>query len=51
MLDFKFWDNKALLENPFLTAKKIKSDLVLTGSPQTICRYINKLGWRQVNTK
>ena len=43
--------NKALLKNPFLTCKKIKTELVLTASTRTINRCINKLGWRKVDTK
>ena len=43
--------NKVLLKNPFLTATKIKIELVLTASTRTINRYIGMLGWRKLNTK
>ena len=43
--------NEALLQNPFLTSKKIKLDLCLIASTRTICKCINKLGWRKVSTK
>ena len=40
-----------MLKNSFLTVKKLKVQLVLTASVRTICRYLNILGWRKVNTK
>ena len=43
--------NKALLERPCLTAGKLKKDLNLHASRQTICRAINLMGWRKVQTK
>ena len=43
--------NEALLKNPFLTAKKLKCQLSLIASTRTICHWINRLGWRKVNTK
>ena len=43
--------NNALLNNSFLTVKKIKVQLVLTASTRTFSIYINMLGWRKVNTK
>ena len=43
--------NNALLKNPFLTVRKIKADLGLIAKPRTISEYINRLGWRKVNTK
>ena len=43
--------NEALLKNPFLTAKKLKFNLSFIASTRTICHWINRLGWRKVNTK
>jgi len=43
--------NKALLERPCLTAGKLKKDLNLHASRQTICRALKLIGWRKVQTK
>ena len=43
--------NKAHLERPCLTAGKLKKDLNLHASRQTICRALNLMGWRKVQTK
>ena len=43
--------NKALLNDPCLTAGKIKKRFFLTASQQTIRRCIRKLGWRKIHTK
>jgi hypothetical protein len=43
--------NKALLKNPFLTAKKLKQNLGLIASKSTICGWVRRLGWRKINTK
>jgi hypothetical protein len=43
--------NKALLERPCLTAGKLKKDLNLHASRQTICRALKLIGWREVQTK
>ena len=43
--------NNALLNDPCLTAGKIKKRLFLTASQQTIRRCIRKLGWRKIQTK
>ena len=43
--------NKALLNDPCLTARKIKKMFFLTASQQTIRRCIRKLGWRKIQTK
>ena len=37
--------NKALLKNPFLTAKKLKQNLGLIASKRTICGWVRILGW------
>ena len=43
--------NKALLNDPCLTARKIKKMFFLTASQQTIRRCIRKLDWRKIQTK
>jgi len=43
--------NKLLLKNPFITCADIRKKLNLVASKRTIRDYINKLGWRKVNTK
>ena len=43
--------NNALLKDPFLITRRIKANLELIAKTRTISRYINRLGWRKVNTK
>ena len=43
--------NKALLENPSLTRRKLKQDLNLVASTRTISRALQQMGWRKVATK
>ena len=43
--------NKALLDNKHATCKTLKSYLVFEASSRTICRYINKLGWKKIRTR
>ena len=43
--------NKLLLQNPFVTCGQIKNKLSLVAAKRTIRDYINKLGWKKVNTK
>ena len=43
--------NKALLENPSLTLRKLKQDLNIVASTRTISRAIHQMGWRKVLTK
>ena len=43
--------NESLLKNSFLTAKKLKFNLVLVASRRTVTRYISKLGWKKIRTR
>jgi hypothetical protein len=43
--------NNVLLKKPCLTAGKLKKDLRLVATTRTICRAINLMGWRKVQTK
>ena len=43
--------NNALLKKPCLIAGKLKKDLRLVATTRTICRAINLMGWRKVQTK
>ena len=43
--------NNALLKDLFLTTRRKKANLELVAKTRTISRYINRLGWRKVNTK
>ena len=43
--------NRLLLQNPFITCADIKKKLHLVAAKRTIRDYINKLGWKKVNTK
>ena len=40
-----------LLNNPFITANTVKTDLKLNSTRRTVANAIHKLGWRQVPTK
>ena len=43
--------NKALLENPFQTRTKIKTDLIIIASSRVVGEAIRRPGWRHVRTK